>query len=446
MKKKPDLLSGKPAIIFFWYAFPSIVGMMAISSAFVIDGIFLGNVVGAQALAAVNLTIPFWGFTFSLAIMLSVGGSAHCGRLLGANQKAEAAHVFSQIFFSALLISICISLPTLIFPEVIGRLLGANPIIMPDVITYLKNYCWFLPFIFMGIGLTSFGRVNQAPELVFFALVLSASLNLFLDWLLIVNFSMGLKGAAIASGFSQSVVFFILFSSFFRRSSSLHLVKPNLDIKPVSRAAFNGFSEFVNEISSGIIVLIFNFVLMKKYGIDAVAAFTVINYIVYLWFMVAYSAGESIQAPVSVNVGANKWDRSVSFFTFGLFFNLTVSSVLVLALLIWPDEIMNIFLKDNEPAARNLIHKFFPLVLPVFLLSGCNIMISAFFTAQEKALSSLTISLLRTLILPISFVVFFYHFFEFYFIFLAMSIAEFITLLIAGLLMHKFLSLSSHIR
>jgi putative MATE family efflux protein len=444
MKKKPDLLSGKPAIIFLWYAFPSIMGMLAISSAVVIDGIFLGNVVGAQALAAVNLTLPFWGFTFSLSIMLSVGGGAQCGRLLGANQKAEAAHVFSQIFFAGLLISIGVTLPVLVFPEVIGRLLGANPAILPDVITYLKNYCWFLPFVFMGIGLTSFGRVNQAPELVFFALVLSASLNLFLDWLFIVNFSMGLKGAAIASGFSQSVVFFILFPSFFRRRSSLCPVKPDLDIKPVSRAAFNGFSEFVNEISSGIIVLIFNFVLMKKYGIDAVAAFTVINYIVYLWFMVAYSAGESIQAPVSVNAGAKKWGRAVSFFTFGLFFNLTLSAVLVLVLLVWPDGIMTIFLEEGEVAARNLIHQFFPMVLPVFLLSGCNIMISAFFTAHEKALASLTISMMRTLILPISFVVFIYHFFEFHLIFLAMPIAEFLTLLIAGV--QKFLSLSSRIQ
>lgn len=446
MKKKPDLLSGKTSTIFFWYAIPTIMGMMAISSAFVIDGIFLGNVVGAQALAAVNLTIPFWGFTFSLSIMLSVGGSAQCGRLLGANKKIEAAHVFSQIFFSSLLISIFVSLPILLFPEMTVRLLGANLVIMPDVITYLKNYCWFLPFIFMGIGLTSFGRVNQAPELVSFALILSASLNLFLDWLLIVNFSMGLKGAAIASGFSQSIVFFILFPSFFRRSSSLRLARPNLDITPVSRAAFNGFSEFVNETSGGILVLVFNLVLMNKSGIDAVAAFTVIYYIVYLWFMVAYSAGEAIQAPVSVNIGANKWDRSVSFFTFGLFFNLTVSSLLVLVLLVWPDVIMNIFLEDSEVASRNLIHKFFPLVFPVFLLSGCNIMISAFFTAREKASASLIISLLRTLILPISLVVFFYHFFEFHLIFLAIPIAEFVTLMVAGLMMHMFLSHSSHIR
>ena len=102
----------------------------------------------------------------------------------------------------------------------------------------------------MGINLTNFVRMNQAPGRVSFALVFSALMNFVLDWLLIVHFNLGLKGAAIASGVSQSTVFFILFSSFWGRKTRLYLARPGLNLAPVLRTIFNGLSEFVNEASA----------------------------------------------------------------------------------------------------------------------------------------------------------------------------------------------------
>lgn len=432
MKEASTVLTRNCTSLFFSYAVPTIIGMLAISSASVIDGIFVGNMVGAHSLAAVNLAMPFLGVTYSLSVMLSVGGSVQCGKLLGENKEKEASGVFSQVFLVSILISVLVSLPVLISPEKTVSLLGANSEILPDVIKYLKTYGFFLPLIFMGINLTSFVRMNQSPGRVSFALVFSALMNIFFDWLLIVNFDQGLKGAAVASGISQSLVFIILFPSVWSRGRRLYLTKPCLNLSPLLKTVFNGLSEFVNEISGSLIILVFNIVLIRNSGIDAVAAFTVINYLFYLWLMVAYSTGESIQAPVSINFGAGQEKRSLQIFKLAMTFNVVLGFLIVLVLFVCPEVIMNLFLNNSEETVRKLILQFLPLILPAFLLSGVNIVISSFLTARQKAAHSLIIALLRALIMPIGFIFFFNHIFDYQRIFLAIPMAEFVTLMVVG--------------
>lgn len=91
-----DPLKGKPVGVFFRYALPTVVGMLAISSATIIDGLFVGNYVGAPALAAVNISMPLLNIAFGFAFMLAIGGSVMAGKFLGEKNDAAASAIFSR--------------------------------------------------------------------------------------------------------------------------------------------------------------------------------------------------------------------------------------------------------------------------------------------------------------------------------------------------------------
>ena len=90
---------------FFRYLIPSLAGLIAMTSASLVDGIFIGNYVGVTALAAVNLIIPITALVFGVAMMLSVGGSVRAGKYLGENNVAAASAIFSKTLLNCFKVS-----------------------------------------------------------------------------------------------------------------------------------------------------------------------------------------------------------------------------------------------------------------------------------------------------------------------------------------------------
>ncbi|MDP5053779.1 MAG: MATE family efflux transporter, partial [Congregibacter sp.] len=101
-----DPLEGSVIATFIHYAVPSVLGMLAVTSAGMIDGIFIGNYVGAHALAAVNLAQPAWIAFAAIVFMLAVGGSVMCGRFLGQGDSIAASSIFTRTLITLSLIHI----------------------------------------------------------------------------------------------------------------------------------------------------------------------------------------------------------------------------------------------------------------------------------------------------------------------------------------------------
>ena len=153
MNSKYDPLEGRIAPVFFHYAIPSVFGMLAISSAVIVDGVFLGNFVGASALAAVNLSVPVISLLYAIVFMLAVGGSVMCGKHLGAGDTQQASSIFTKTLLSALAGSVAVCLPGLIFIEGLIKGLGANAILSSMVEDYLAIIFWFGPLFCLGYTL-----------------------------------------------------------------------------------------------------------------------------------------------------------------------------------------------------------------------------------------------------------------------------------------------------
>lgn len=68
---------------FFLFAFPALIALHAITTASLVDGIFVGKYLGPQALAAINILIPYFTFMFALGLMVAIGGTVTAGKFIG---------------------------------------------------------------------------------------------------------------------------------------------------------------------------------------------------------------------------------------------------------------------------------------------------------------------------------------------------------------------------
>ena len=191
--------------------------------------------------------------------------------------------------------------------------LGANEELFPVMSEYYRVILPFLLAQFVVIVMYFFIRLDGFPNLVAVALTVGALVNILLDYLFIGVLGFGLRGAAFATGISQALPMLVMMAYFISPDRTMEFSVRQKNWREVLQAAYNGISEFINEISGGIIVLIFNWMLLQRFGVVGVAAITVVNYLLMLGFMMFFSISDTIQVMVSQNFGARNALRMVAF-------------------------------------------------------------------------------------------------------------------------------------
>jgi Na+-driven multidrug efflux pump len=397
MSNRLDPLTGEVVPVFFRYAIPSVIGILAATSAGIIDGFFIGNYVGADALAAVNISIPAFYLFAAMVFMLAIGGSVTCGKYIGENNTDADLH--------------------------------------PLVRDYMIIILAAAPLLIIGFTLDFFVQVDNRPVLAAVSMGFFAVTNVALNWIFIVQWGWGLKGAAWATALAEAGIVLILGSHLLHPKCTLKLVSVPLRWKncwdEVFQAAWNGFSEFANEVSIGLITLLFNWVMITRMGVAGVAAFAIVGYLLMLGIEVCYGFSGSLGPTVSKNLGARRPDRitqfaliaTISSFVFGL-----LISVLFIAV---PDFLVSIFLGEGETETEAIALSFIAVFWPAFLFNGANISLAAYFTAMHKPMQSAIIALSRSLVLPCLGLLLLPTFLGDVGVFMAIPIAEGLTLLLA---------------
>ena len=400
MSKQYDPLHGKTLPVFLHYAIPSVGGLLASSSASMIDAMFLGNYVGAEALAAVNLTVPATSLLYAVVFMLAVGGSVIAGKFLGENNDAAASDIFTKTMAAACAVSLLIAVPSIVFIRQLVQLLGATEALSTLVVQYLQILLLFSPALVVSITLYYFIIVDGHPIHASASLIAGSVINVLLDWLFIAELEKGVTGAALATGLSQLSVMFFLLPYMFRKQARLKLARLQGSWKQLFRAAVNGISEFTNEMSVGTVTLLFNWIMITRLGTDGVAAFTIVQYLLFIAVMICYGFAESLQPLVSKNLGARQPHRIRAFLTTAMLSSLTVGIVISIALLTFPQTLIALFLKEGEIQTGSIALSMIALFWPAFLFNGMNITLTSYFTSLHKPVASAVISLSRSLVLP----------------------------------------------
>lgn len=425
------MLEDRAYKVFLRYVIPSILGLLAISSASIIDGYFVGNYVGSIGLASINIAYPIFSILFGVGLMFAVGSSVMAGKLLGEKQIAQAQNLFSKALIAITLFSIIACGLVYLNIDNLLTLLNIQDELQRSAYIYLSIVVIFLPFIMIGIVVDYFVRVDENPNLSFLALISIALSNVGLDYLLIVVYDYGLHGAAWATGISYTTMIFILLPHFFRSKSTLRLIKPIGSFRIIFTALKNGVSEFINESSAGITVMIFNFMMIAYLGASGVAAYTIVSYFTMVSIMISFAISDGIQPIISKHYGAKEFKRIASFFRLGVITVLGFATLLVALVLSYPEVLADIFLDSKSGETKAITVEFLHYTWLAFLFVGLNILMTSYLTAIHQPFASATISIARSLILPIFFVTLLSHYFGVIGVYIALPFSELVTFVIA---------------
>ena len=428
------ILTGSITRNFFNLVIPSLVGLVAFSSASIVDGMFIGNYVGTPALAAINLIIPYLNIIFGIAFMLSIGGSVLAGKYIGENNIDGASNIFSKILMVSILFSFTITAISLVFESYIFKGLGATDDLTDLMSDYFNIRISFMLIDLITIALYYFVRADGRATLAATALVIASLVNIILDYFFIAEFQWGLQGAALATGLAQCISFLILLGYFFTGHSKFTFRLKQYNWSEVLSGCYNGLSEFINEASANFIAFALNWLLIIQYGTNGVAAITVINYLLIMGVMLVYSVSEGGQVFLSQNYGAKNFKRIQSYFTLSILACLFLSVFCIWLLLGYTQFMIDLFLDDQSEQAAELAFEYVGILWPIFLVNGFTIMITAYFTGIHKAKESAGIALLRSLILPGVFLGIFYYWIEDTSFLWALPLAEAMTFISAVIL------------
>ncbi|MBE6537088.1 MAG: MATE family efflux transporter [Ruminococcaceae bacterium] len=377
---------------------PSIFMMIFISIYGVIDGLFVSRFVGKTAFASINLVMPFIMILGGMGFMIGTGGTALVAKTLGEGDKARANRYFTMMVYFTLILGGILTVFGIAFMRPIAYFLGATDEMIGDCVVYGITVIAFTTSFMLQNLFQSFLVTAEKPKLGLWATVAAGVTNIVLDALFVAVFDMGVLGAAFATGISQCVGALIPLIYFFGKSECiLKLTKTKLELRPIARACTNGSSELMNNISSSIVSMLYNFKLMDMLGENGVSAYGVIMYVQFIFvsIFIGYVIGA---APIiGYNYGAGNNRELQNIFKKSTVF-MTISGVtLTLAAISLASPLAKIFVGYDKELFELTKHAFY-LFSVSFILVGLNIFASNLFTSLNNGLISAVISFLRTLV------------------------------------------------
>ncbi len=409
----------------FRFCLPSVVMMVFTSIYGVVDGYFVSNYVGKTPFAGVNLIMPFLMILGGVGFMVGTGGSALVAKYLGEKNDGQARRVFSMMMILTLILGVSTSVLGIVFAKHVAVLLGADGEMIGYCVTYARTCLIFnTMFMFQNV-FQSFLVTAERPKLGLAVIVAAGCTNMVLDALFIVVLQMGVIGAALATGLSQTIGGLLPLIFFLRKNngSKLHMVRTRLELRPIAQACSNGASELMTTISSSIVSMLYNHQLLSLAGENGVSAYGVLMYVQFIFAAVyiGYSIGTS--PIVGYNYGAQNYAELKNMRSKSIKTMLTAGVVMVVIAELLAPVLAGIFVGYDQELFDMTVHAF-RLFSFTFLLSGFNIWCSSFFTALNNGAISAAVSFLRTLVFQLAAVLILPIFFKLDGVWISVAFAE----------------------
>ena len=286
------------------FAVPTIAMTVFMSFYTMVDGLFVSNLIGTNALSAINLTAPIIQLVTAISTMLATGGSAVIMKKMGEQKTEEAREDFTFLILVNVIVGIVMcTVGYLIMDSIFaGMNLSAN--VEAYCIKYLSRYLIFTVPILLMNNFTLYMIASEKANLSLICSVTGGVLNMVLDYVFIAVFDMGISGAAIATGLGYSVTAVVGLFIFSQKKSLLHFKKSVFRFKVLINAATNGCSEMATALVTGIITMMFNWTMLHYVGENGVAAVTIIMYV--LMFASSLYTGYSYGVAPMISYYANK--------------------------------------------------------------------------------------------------------------------------------------------
>lgn len=379
------------------FAVPTIAMTVFMSFYTMVDGLFVSNLIGTNALSAINLTAPIIQLVTAISTMLATGGSAVIMKKMGEQKSEEAKEDFTFLILVNVLVGIIMcGLGYLVMDSVFaGMNLSAD--VEKYCVEYLSCYLLFTVPILLMNNFTLYMIASEKATLSLVCSVAGGVLNMVLDYVFIAGFHMGISGAAIATGLGYSVTAIVGLFVFSKKKSLLHFKRPVFRFKVLVNAATNGCSEMATALVTGIITMMFNWTMLHYVGENGVAAVTIIMYV--LMFVSSLYTGYSygVAPMVSFYYGEQNHQKLRKLVGISLKVMACISVVTVIASFLCTKPLVSIFARPDNPVYSLAVTGNQICTIALFFI-GFNIFASGMFTALSNGVVSAVLAFSRSFV------------------------------------------------
>ena len=387
------------------YTSLNVLGMIALSCYILADTFFVSLGLGADGLTALNLAIPVYSFIHGSGLMIGMGGGTRYSILKSQGNHQEADRVFTNVLYLAAVLAALFVAAGLLFAGDLVRLFGGTGAVFTMCRTYLRVILLFAPAFLMNNVLLCFVRNDGAPQLAMAAMIGGSLSNVVLDWVFIFPCGMGIFGAVFATGLAPIISMGILSPHFFRKKNHFRPVPCKPQLRRTARILSSGVPSLVTEVSSGIVIIAFNGLIMGLEGNTGVAAYGVIANLSLVVIAIYTGIAQGIQPILSRSYGAGDRAGLTIILRCAMMTQVVVSLLIYGIVAAFAPQIAAVFNSEGSASLQAIAEQGLRLYFIACPFAGCNVVLSMYFTSTERPLPAHIISLLRGffLILPLAF-------------------------------------------
>lgn len=388
------------------YVVLNVLGMIGLSCYILADTFFVSRGLGSNGLAALNLAIPIYNFIHGTGLMLGMGGATRYSMLRSQGAEEWCNQVFTLsflliVFFSAFFFGI-----GLLGASQLTSLLGADEAIFDMCKTYLQVMLLFSPAFMMNDLMICFVRNDGAPQLAMTAMLAGSFANIILDYVFIFIFRLGIFGAVFATGFAPIISMGILSLHLLKRKNRFHLVRSGKVLQGIGAVLVTGAPSLVSELSSGIVMLIFNMILLQIRGNIGVAAYGVIANLSLVVIAIYTGIAQGVQPLVSRYYGAGDNTKNKRIYGYAVWTIVLLSGLIFGGMSVGAEVITAVFNSERSMEMQRVAVEGIRLYFLGCGFAGFNIVLCIYLTATDRARVANLLSVLRgfLLIIPVTFI------------------------------------------
>ncbi len=379
------------------FAVPTIAMTVFMSFYTMVDGLFVSNLIGTDALSAINLTAPVIQLVTAISTMLATGGSAVIMKKMGEQKAEEAKEDFTFLILVNVIVGIVMCAVGYRTMDSIFSGMKLSAEVEAYCVGYLSRYLVFTVPILLMNNFTLYMIASEKATLSLACSVTGGVLNMALDYVFIAVLDMGIGGAAVATGLGYSVTAVVGLFVFSRKGNLLHFRKPRLRFRVLGSAATNGCSEMATALVTGIVTLMFNWTMLRYVGEDGVAAVTIIMYV--LMFASSLYTGYSygVAPMISYCHGEKNHEKLKKLIATSFRVITGISLVTVMASFMLTKPLVSIFARPDHPVYELAVAGNRICTMALFFI-GFNIFASGMFTALSNGAVSAVLAFSRSFV------------------------------------------------
>lgn len=403
-ENKKDFLGTQPiGKLLVKLSIPTLVAQLINMLYNIVDRIFIGHMPGdgSLALTGVGVCMPLIMLVSAFAALVGAGGAPRASIFLGRQEPANAEKTLGNCFSLQVIISAVLTALLLIWGKELLLAFGASENTIGYAVDYMNIYALGTLFVQLTLGMNAFITAQGFTSVAMVSVVIGALSNLLLDPLFIFVLGMGVRGAALATILSQllSCLWILLFLT--GKKTLLKIRRENLRLEAgiILPCIALGAATFVMQSSESVISVCFNSSLLRYGGDIAVGAMTILTSVMQFAMLPMQGMAQGAQPILSYNYGAKNADRVKKTFRLLLIICLSYSMLLWGIITLIPHVFVGIFTPDKE------LIRFASPMLRIYFggvgIFGIQIACQMTFTSLGKAVSSITVAVMRKFILLI---------------------------------------------